>query len=129
MQLFLDAIGVEFKLFFWVFLGAVVGLVVELNTEGKKSSVLFLSKLEHGSTRFRVWIYLINILAGALFAYVGTPFILDYLKISPERTHFTGFLVGVASLSLLKGYAHTWRNKKKVTDLIFKVIDVIRSSK
>ena len=129
MQLFLDAIGVEAKLFFWVFLGAVVGLVVELNTEGKKSSVLFLSKLEHGSAHFRVWICLINILAGALFAYVGTPFILDYLKISSERTHLTGFLVGVASLSLLNGYVHTWRNKKKVADLIFKIMDLIRSSK
>ena len=129
MQLFLDAIGVEFKLFFWVFFGAVVGLVVELNTEGKKSSVLFLSKLEQGSTHFRVLIYLINILAGALFAYVGTPFIIDYLKISTDRTHYAGFLVGVASLSLLNGYVYTWRNKQKVADLIFKIMDLIRSSK
>ena len=128
MQLLLDAVGVELKLFLWVFLGAVVGLVVELNTEGK-SSVLFLSKLENGSTKLRLWIYLINILAGALFAYVGTPFILDYLKVRPDRVHFTGFLVGVASLSLLQAYVQTWRNKRRVAEFIFKIMELIRSMK
>lgn len=129
MQL-LDAIGVELTLFFWVFLGAAIGLVVELSTDDKKPSILLRAKLgAEKSVVLHILIYTINILAGSLFAYVATPFILDYLKIEATRTHATGFLVGVVGLSLLNGFASTWRSRKRVTDLIFKFIDMIRSTK
>lgn len=131
MQLLLDALGIELQLFCWVILGSFVGLVVELNTGDKeKSSVLFQSKLERGSTFVWICICLVNILVGALFAYASTPFVIDYLHIEePFKKTLTGFLVGVAGLSLVRGYATTWRNKKHVATIIFKIIDVVRNMK
>lgn len=129
MHLFLDVIGIEFKLLFWIILGSICGLAVELNTGDKKSSILYHSKLLTGSLFIRFAIVLINVLVGTIFAYVGTPFIAAYLKIDAANLHYLGCLVGAASLSLVKGYAYTWRNKRNLMDIIFKVIDFLRSAK
>lgn len=131
MQLLLDALGIELQLFCWVILGSLVGLVVELNTgDNEESSVFFQTKLARGS-RF-VWfsVCAVNVLVGALFAYAITPFVIEYLNVEvPFKQTMTGFLVGVAGLSLVRGYAATWRNRKNVAGMVFKIIDLMRNMK
>lgn len=130
MHIFLDTLGIELKLLCWVVLGSLCGLAVELGTGDKKSSILYHAKLFNGSLSIRIVILIINLIVGALFAYVGTPLIAMQISFfDSQNMHVLGYFVGVASLSLVRGFASTWKNKRNVTDFIFKFIDFLRSMK
>lgn len=121
----------ELKLLFWVLLGSIVGLIVELNTgKADESSVLFHSNLSATTTKLsnRVLILIVNVLVGASIAYVATPFVSKFLHLDPKDypTSTTGFLMGVAGLSLAKGYVTAMRQRTKISNFIFKVIDLFR---
>lgn len=123
------ALGLELKLLFWVLLGSALGLAIELGTgkrDIKRSPVLFHSSLPATGLTTRIFIYLINILVGASFAYAATPFVMMYLKIEQSRITTTGFLLGIVGLSLVKGYVATMRNRKWISNFIFKVLDLLR---
>lgn len=130
MQLFLDSLGIELKLLFWVVLGSICGLAVELGTGDNKSSILYQAKLFKGSLFIQIVILVINVLVGTIFAYVGTPLIAVYTKFfNAQNMHILGYFVGMASLSLVRAFAATWKNKGNITDFIFKLIDFLRSMK
>lgn len=122
-------LGLELKLLFWVLLGSFAGLAVELGTaraDDKRSSVLFHESLKSTGLSTKILIYIINILVGASFAYAATPFVTEYLKLDQTRLSTTGFLVGIAGLSLVKGYVTTMRNRNWISNFIGKVIDLLR---
>lgn len=122
-------LGLELKLLFWVLLGSFSGLAVELGTAkrgDKQSSVLFHESLKTTGLSIKLLIYMINVLVGASFAYAATPFVMEYLTLDQTRQTTTGFLVGIAGLSLVKGYVATMRNRKWISTFIFKVIDLLR---
>ena len=122
-------LGLELKLLFWVVLGSLSGLAIELGTaraDDKRSSVLFHESLKSTGLSTKILIYIINILVGASFAYAATPFVTEYLKLDQTRLSTTGFLVGIAGLSLVKGYVATMRNRTWISHFIGKVIDLLR---
>lgn len=127
MQILIDALGAEFRLFLWAFVGAIVGLAVELGTGDKrKSSILFQANLATGTPLLRVAISVVNIVAATLFAYVGSSLLLGRMEISKTSEHTVFFLLGVAGLSLLRAYAFATSNRKSMVDFLFKVMDLLR---
>lgn len=117
-------LDLKLRLLFWVILGSTVGLLVELNTASPKNRIiLFHDSLVKGSWVIRILVAIVNILVGASCAYVVTPLSLNYMSIPETGEVGAGFLVGVASLSMVRTYTIAWRNKKLLSGFVGALIE------
>lgn len=125
-----DILGGELTLFFWAFVGAIIGLCVELATgTDKKTTVLFVEKIRQGNLFVRLLLGLINVLIGSLIAYLLAPLLIDKLQLVVERHRIVYFLLGVAGLSIIRAYVLATRSRSQMADLFFKIVDLVRGGK